>query len=300
MESDYGANSRIRKTAEGAAHVEGSYAAVQGWLVRGPVHPCPSNPRNPVVSYGCPTDDWLSESEFQPLQPNGSTVGPPAAIYLSSGSYDRWAPNPEPTGPDGRGVEPREATYLLQIVSDGCNDFAACLPPPPTWRIVGRFDPWPDTVAPSPDPTRLDNTVPAPSGDAWTVAQLADRPLGDGTFVVRGWLVGTPALRCPKAAAPSGEPDYSCNEVDWLTDEAFQPWFADGSTGGTREPALGIRVQNGAYAAFAPSPATGEFAARTPRFGDWVVRETTRGRSCSIGSACAVPTIHWEVIARLP
>jgi hypothetical protein len=152
----------VQDIIEGAAHVEGSYAAVHGWLVRGPLNPCPSDPRNPPVSYGCPTDDWLSESEFQPLEANGQTVGPPASIYLSSGSYDRWAPDPAVAGFGGQGVEPREATYLLQFVSDGCNDVsvrvADCLPPPPRWRIVGRFDPIasaPTVTAPPPSASCL-------------------------------------------------------------------------------------------------------------------------------------------------
>ena len=130
----------VQDVLDGAAHVEGAYAAVQGWLVRGPFHPCASDPRNPRVVYGCPTDDWLSESEFQPLQPDGSSIGPLAAIYLSSGSYDRWAPDPAAAGPDSRGVEPREGTYLFRLVSEGCGPNADCAPPPPRWRIVGRFD----------------------------------------------------------------------------------------------------------------------------------------------------------------
>jgi hypothetical protein len=134
----------VQDLLEGAAHVDGAYAAVDGWLVRDPLHPCPSDPRNPFVAYGCPTDDWLSESAFQPLQADGSSIQPPAAISLSSGSYDRWAPDPAPGGPGALGVRPRHATYLLWLVSDGCNDLkvrsADCLPPAPRWRIVGRFD----------------------------------------------------------------------------------------------------------------------------------------------------------------
>jgi hypothetical protein len=127
---------------------------VVGWLVRDPLHPCASDPRNPVVVYGCPTDDYLSEDQFQPLQADGSSIGPPAAIYLSTGSYDRWAPDPAPVGADGRGVEPRHAIYLLWLISDGCGPNADCATPPPRWRIVGRFDPIPPGPAiPSPSPT---------------------------------------------------------------------------------------------------------------------------------------------------
>lgn len=292
----------VQDILEGAAHVEGAYAAVQGWLVRDPAHPCPSDPRNPTVGYGCPTDDWLSETEFQPLQADGSSIGPPAALALSSGSYDRWARDPAAAGRDGIGVEPRGATYLLWLISDGCGPNADCAGPPPRWRIVGRFDSLarPAGTAPSPDPvTATDGRVPPPSGDAWTVAQLLDRPLGDGTFLVRGWLVATPPLRCLERATPTA-PDYGCSEVDWLTDESFQPWVADGLNGSTRDPTAGLRVQNGAYAGFAPEPASGPFGARTPRLGDWIVRETTHGFPCPFGNACKIPTLDWEVIARLP
>jgi len=116
----------VQDLREGAANVEGSYAAVQGWLVRDPFHPCPSNPQPPVVVYGCPTDDWLSESEFQPLQSDGSSIGPPAALYLSSGSYDTWAADPAPFGQDNLGVIPRFGTFLMWLVSDGCGPNADC------------------------------------------------------------------------------------------------------------------------------------------------------------------------------
>ncbi|HEY3163702.1 MAG TPA: hypothetical protein VGJ71_05045 [Candidatus Limnocylindrales bacterium] len=139
----------VQDLLEGAAHNEGAYAAVDAWLVRDPFHPCGSDPRNPVVVYGCPTDDYLTEDKFQPLQSDGSSIGPAASIYLSSGSYDRWAQNPAPAGLSGRGVEPRRAIYLLWLVSDGCGPNADCAPPPPRWRIVGRFDPLPDPVEPA-------------------------------------------------------------------------------------------------------------------------------------------------------
>jgi len=144
----------VQDLVKGAAHVEGTFAAVQGWLVRGPFRACASDPHPTVVAYGCPTDDWLTESFFQPLQADGSSIGPPAAISLSSGSYDRWAREPLRTGRDGLGVEPRYATYLLWLVSDGCGPNADCAIPPPRWRIVGRFDPIPvGPTIPEPSPT---------------------------------------------------------------------------------------------------------------------------------------------------
>ncbi len=293
----------VQDVLGGSVGPEGTYAAVQGWVVRDPVHPCPSDPRNPIVTYGCPTDDWLSEDEYQPLQPDGSTLGPAAAISLSSGSYDRWALDPAAGGPGGRGVEPRGAIYLLWFVSDGCGPNADCAAPPPRWRIVGRFDPIERVAgtAPSPDPiVATDGRVPPPDGDAWTVAQLLDRPVGPGTFLVRGWLVATPFLRCRDTPAPSGVPDYGCDEVDWLTDRAFQPWVSSGSGGGTREPAVGLRVQNGAYMGFAPSPGSASGGGLAPRFGEWIVRETNQGYPCSPDRLCRLPEIRWEVLARLP
>jgi hypothetical protein len=114
---------------------------------------------------------------------------------------------------------------------------------------------------------------------------------------VAGWLVATPPLKC------LGAGPYSCSEVDWITDESFQPWVSDGQTGSTRAPVVGIRVQNGAYDAFAPSPAISDFGARTPRLGDWTVRESIS--SCSAGqpggpSCIGGSAVRWEVVARLP
>jgi hypothetical protein len=151
----------VQDLLEGAAHVEGSYAAVDGWLVRDPPHPCPSSSRHPA--YGCPTDDWLSESAFQPLQPDGSSVGPSAAIALSSGSYDGWAPDPAPFGPGNAGVEPRHGIFLMWLVSDGCGPNADCAAPPPRWRIVGRFDPISSVSAPTPGPSGPVGRFPAAS-----------------------------------------------------------------------------------------------------------------------------------------
>lgn len=296
----------VQDLLEGAAHVDGSYAAVEGWLVRDPLHPCASDPHPPVVAYGCPTDDWLSEDAFQPLQPDGSSIGPPAALSLSSGSYDRWAPDPARAGPDGVGVEPREATYLLRLVSDGCGASADCAPPAPRWNIVGRLDPIAGLVAaPTSSPSPSPQIAPPPSGSAWTVADLqaARWPgMSPREFVVRAWLVATPPLRCVARPVPSGLPDFGCDEVDWLTDEPFQPWVADGSTGATRNPPVGIRVQNGAYAAFAPGPASGPFGARTPRQATFLVRFAVHS-TCeygALGAAClGGPMFTWEILAQV-
>jgi hypothetical protein len=132
----------------GAVQMEGAYAAVDGWLVRTPLHPCASDPNPPPgPTYGCPDDDWLTESAFQPLRPDGSSVGPVDALYLPIGSYDEWAPNPAAFGRDSVGVEPRRATYLLWKAPGGCGPNADCLQVP-RWRIVGRFDPIIDPLPP--------------------------------------------------------------------------------------------------------------------------------------------------------
>ena len=61
------------------------YVAVRGWLVRTPLRSCPSIARAPANGlvgsapvYGCPTDDWLTSAQFQPLRDDGSSIGPAA------------------------------------------------------------------------------------------------------------------------------------------------------------------------------------------------------------------------------
>ncbi len=282
----------VQDLLEGAVHVDGAYAAVDGWLVRDPAHPCGSDPRNPVVVYGCPTDDYLTEDQFQPLQADGSSIGPFASIFLSTGSYDRWAPDPAPAGSGGRGVAPRHATYLLWLISDGCGPNADCAVPAPRWRIVGRFDPLPTPPSPSP------STEPPSAEVVHTVAELVTDPMSfiNQDVTVDGWLVATPPLKCVG----------SC-EFDWITDDAFQPWVSDGQTGSTREPEIGMRVQNGAYAAFADRSATDANGLPIPRFGRYVVRGTVHDACEFLSPAptdsppCAGPAIVlWEVVERLP
>jgi hypothetical protein len=158
----------------GTASKEGAYAAVDGWLVRDSLHPCASTSRPSGVSYGCPTDDWLTPSAYQPTQPDGSMLGPREAIYLASGSYDRWAPDPAPFGIGG--AEPRRATYLMWLVMDGCGPNADCAQGPDDlhWRIVGRFDPIPYVAT---VPTPAASPVPVPLVAPWRVADLAVLPL---------------------------------------------------------------------------------------------------------------------------
>jgi hypothetical protein len=290
----------------GAVTVEGSFAAVRGWLVRTPFHPCPSDPRNPVVVYGCPTDDWLTEDRFQPLQADGSSLGPLAAIYLSTGSYDRWAPNPAQFGPDNVGVQPRYATFLMWLVSDGCGPNADCAAPPPRWRIVGRFDPIevatasPD-VGPTPSPVAVSNG-PSPSGGVWTVAKLIDeRPPTTTDYLVDGWLEAalTLAVRCAAPhPLPSGWPRHDCGRNDWLTDAPFRP------SPTYPEPGIGIPLQSGAYDAFATNPAWADELAE-PRFGRYVVRialhSTCEAAVPQPGASCAGGAVWtFELVGRAP
>jgi hypothetical protein len=127
----------------------GVLVAVDGWLVRSPLHPCPSIPQptpaptdRPV--YGCPDDEYLTDEAFQPLRIDGSVVGPAGAIDVPVDSYDAWAPDPL-TVPDG-GVAPRRAIYVIRRAAPVCPPGSLC-PAILPWRqatIVGRLDPLPD------------------------------------------------------------------------------------------------------------------------------------------------------------
>jgi hypothetical protein len=305
----------------GAARKEGGYAAVDGWLVRTPLHPCASNPHPPAgPAYGCPDEDYLTDASFQPLQPDGSSIGPPSALDLPSGSYEQWAPNPAHFGRDSVGVEPREAIYVLQLVGTGCGPNADCYQGPENlrWRIAGRLDPIPPVDAspdsrlrPSPSGTLMSGANPdlisPPSGTAWTVADLATPRWTGGPheFVVRAYLVATPPLRCHVYISPG---PYGCGEYDWLTDEPFQPWTSDGETGSVREPGVGLRVQNGAYGTFAQEPARGRFKTLQPHLGTYVVRFSVHS-TCEYGSPSPSPSpdpvclggsvFVWEVVGRV-
>jgi hypothetical protein len=285
----------------------GSYAAVDGWLIRTPLHPCasfvmPSDAPTDLPSYGCPEDDYLTDTEFQPTRPDGSSRGPAKGILLPVESYAKWAPNPAQFG---SGFEPRRATFLLQLVDTSpCGPTDYCLAGPliRRWQITARLEPIPNIAT---VPTSSPSLVPVPLVAWWRVADLAVPPLSaaPGDYQVHAYLVRTPPLKC--LAVSAGLPNYSCDEIDWLTDEPFQPWVADGNSGGTREPSVGLRVQNGAYDAFASDPARGPFGAWEPRLGDYLVRRLTApaciGRAQSSGAPCYGGTgLHWEITARLP
>jgi len=144
----------------------GSYAAVDGWLVRTPLHPCasfvmPSGAPTDLPTYGCPDYDYLTDKEFQPTAPDGSSRGPAKGILLPSESYAKWAPDPAQLG---SGFEPRRATFLLQLVNTSpCGPTDRCYTPRLLrWKIAARLEPIPKiALAPS---TPIPSVVPPPSG----------------------------------------------------------------------------------------------------------------------------------------
>lgn len=111
---------------------------VTGWIVRTPLHSCPSTFRTSCR----PTEDYLTVEPYQPVRPDGSVSGPQAetSINLVSGSYDDWAPEPTRLG---LGVEPQRVTLLLRRIGP-CppTTRAICvLPPGDLWTAAARLDP---------------------------------------------------------------------------------------------------------------------------------------------------------------
>jgi hypothetical protein len=185
----------------------GSYAAVDGWLVRTPLHPCasitvPSGAPTDLPTYGCPEDDYLTDTQFQPTAPDGSSRGPAKGIRLPSESYAKWAPDPAVLGP---GVKPRHATFLIQFIhTSPCGSTDYCLAGPliRRWQIVDRFDPIPDLPA-----QRLPTSAPPPVGDTYpggiprAVAgepvlmgldgqERMASPTDTSSFLIGGWFGG--------------------------------------------------------------------------------------------------------------
>jgi hypothetical protein len=150
-----------------AGHVLADLFATTGWIVRTPLHPCPSSD-----DQKCGTEDYLTEEAYQPARIDGSVVGPPTdtSINLPMGSYDAWAPAPNVL-PDG--VEPRPVTLLLRLIKGvacptpkDANTSIDCYGLPyDTWQIAGRLDPLPEAPTASPDPasTAPPDALPTPS-----------------------------------------------------------------------------------------------------------------------------------------
>ena len=274
----------------------GSFVAVDGWLVRTSSHPCASavGPgAADVMRFDCPHEVYLTETEFQPLRADGSSLGPAAGVYLPADAYEQWAPDPAPFSTGG--VVPRRAVYLLRAMPTTCSSGTACQ----SFRqaeVLGRLDPLTDEVS-SPEPMAA-QTV------AEVLAASANDPFAfaDGRqLTVHGWLVRTPPLRCKSVFIGP----YSCGELDFLTDEPFQPWSADGVTGTARTPDVGMRVQNGAYDAFAPDPRLGSDGAYPPHEGTYVVRGVIRSgcetmpQPAGSFAPCSGPAVlFWEIVER--
>jgi len=82
---------------------------VSGWIVRTPLHPCPSARGVPICN---PTEDYLTLDRYQPVR-DGSVTAPSegSSISLRLGSYDAWAPDRVLLA---SGVEPRPVTLLVR------------------------------------------------------------------------------------------------------------------------------------------------------------------------------------------
>jgi hypothetical protein len=136
-------NARMDDPRGGAA-----YAAVEGWLVRAPLHSCPSFDRfslDSSVVATCQNEAYLTTREFQPLQADGSSIGAAEALTFASGAYETWAPDPAPYGQGG--VVPRKAVYLLHRDAFTCNairlEGCSMMLLARHWSIVGRLEPIP-------------------------------------------------------------------------------------------------------------------------------------------------------------
>jgi hypothetical protein len=199
----------------------GSYAAVDGWLVRTPLHPCasfvvPSDAPSDLPSYGCPEDDYLTDTEFRPTRADGSSIGPAKGILLPIESYAKWAPDPTVLGP---GVEPRRATFLLQLVDTStCGPTDDCLAGPliRRWQIAARLEPIPNLeAAPTPEPAAsslpvVGDTYPggiprSVGGEPVLIGLDSQERMAGATdassFLIGGWFGGGPQI-CGGAIGP--------------------------------------------------------------------------------------------------
>lgn len=140
---------------------------------------------------------------------------------------------------------------------------------------------------------------PPSGGGAWTVPQLLaePQPLAGSLYLVDAWIVDVAPLRCRAligTTPPEPNRDVSCVQPGWLTPTAEQPSRSDPNERSVVAPLDGIRVQNGAYEAFAPDPVLS--VDRPPRHGIFLVRPFTVGAGecfiCSAGGPV-------EVVARV-
>lgn len=206
----------------GASREETGLVVVRGWIVRSPLHPCPTRGDSPPnilpdvqsqATFGCPSDDWLSIERFQPLRDDGSSITPPAtdAIYLWSGTYDEWAPDPTPSG---TGVEPREGAFLLSWTAvASCGPLADCAIQPTDfhWIVRGRLDPLPSATAPTDEPVPTTGYYPggipmSVDGQPVSVGFETQRRLANATddtsFLAGGFTLQGP-ISCSGGIGPS-------------------------------------------------------------------------------------------------
>lgn len=231
----------VAELLAGAAHREGAWVAVTGWLVRTPFRPCPSRltPSSPPGAQlptrpdlDCPDADDLTDGPYQPLQPDGSTIGTSTSIRLPTGTYATWAPDPAAYGRDSVGVQPRQATWLLQLVDYGCGPLADCAGGTLLWRMAGRFDPIPGVTAPATPPPSVPEvsggTYPggiprSVGGEAVSIGlesrQRIANATDDGSFLVAGWFDWHVSNMCTGGIGPSdpnplGARGCSDHEID--------------------------------------------------------------------------------------
>jgi hypothetical protein len=111
-------------------------------------------------------------------------------------------------------------------------------------------------------------------------------------YIVEGWLVATPPLRCLlESPAPVPDTPFGNCESAWLLPAAEQITTTTGNSMSVVPPQDGIRVQWSAYADYAPNPST--TAVPEPRYGTYLVRlvaDTRQGPGGPVG---------WQVVARL-
>jgi hypothetical protein len=203
----------------GASREETGFVVARGWIVRSPLHPCPTRGPNVTpnvqsqATFGCPSDDWLTVEKFQPLRGDGSSITPAAtdAIYLWSGTYDEWAPDPSPFGV---GVEPREGTFLLSwIPIPPCGPNADCFVSPANfqWIVRGRLDPLPSATPPTDEPVPTTGYFPggipiSVDGQPVSIGFETQRRLAtatdDTSFLAGGFALDGPMI-CSGGIGPS-------------------------------------------------------------------------------------------------
>jgi hypothetical protein len=184
-----------------------------------------------------------------------------------------------------------------------CHPLAICALFPPT-RPVG-IGPFALTV-------RGDGTLEwvgwlakAPGGELqWSLETLRTQLAGLNMFddyreaaeihVVSGWISGAAfSPFCALESPPS--PMFGCGVASWLTADPAQPNALPTDGWSVTAPNTSIRLQNGAYARFAPFATP--FAPNTapePKYGTFLVRPVVPAPSCWM---CSGPVA--EVVARL-